>query len=69
MKSASRNCTTDRGHELRKNDAVGCSHMRSHAYSATLRPAGDLANYQRNWDFWECWYIARGDSLAENCAM
>ena len=51
------------------NDAVGCSHMRSHAYSASLRPAGDLANYQQNWEFWECWYIARGDLLAENRAM
>ena len=43
--------------------------MRSHTHGASPRLAGEYPTTSEIGEFWECWYIARGDSLAENRAM
>ena len=41
--------------------------MRSRAHGASPQAISQLP--AKIGDFWECWYIARGDSIAENRAM
>ena len=42
--------------------------MRSHTHGASPRLAGEYPTTSEIGNF-GCWYIARGDSLAENRAM
>ena len=55
--------TADREREQRFNDACDADAC------AVAHPLWRLACYQRKLGNFECWYVARGDSLAENRAM
>ena len=58
--------TTDRECEQREEDAWDADAC---AVAHTVHPLWRLACYQRKLGNFECWYVARGDSLAENRAM